>query len=44
MSPHCTDPRHMSIADFDALFAELDNAGRWGDDDALGTLNPIAVF
>ena len=33
------DTGRMSVADFDALFAELDNTGRWGDDDALGTLN-----
>ncbi len=29
----------MSVDDFDALFAELDNSGRWGADDSLGTLN-----
>ena len=33
---------HMSVADFDALFAELDNSGRWGADDGLGTLNLLA--
>lgn len=32
----------MSEADFDALFAELDNSGRWGDNDGLGTLNLLA--
>lgn len=31
----------MSVADFDALFAELDNTGRWGPNDGLGTLNLI---
>ena len=36
------DPGRMSVADFDAPFAELDNSGRWGDDDALGTLNLLA--
>lgn len=29
----------MNVDDFDALFAELDNSGRWGADDSLGTLN-----
>ena len=33
------DTGRMSVGDFDVLFAELDNTGRWGDDDALGTLN-----
>jgi len=28
-------------ADFTAAFAEVDNAGRWGEDDELGTLNHI---
>ena len=32
----------MTVVDFDALFAEVDNAGRWGGDDALGTLNLLA--
>jgi len=30
-----------SEAELDALFEELDNAGRWGKDDELGTLNLI---
>jgi kynurenine formamidase len=30
-----------SEAQLDALFTELDNAGRWGADDELGTLNYI---
>lgn len=30
-----------SEAELDALFEELDNAGRWGRDDELGTLNFI---
>jgi kynurenine formamidase len=30
-----------SEAELDALFEELDNAGRWGKDDELGTLNYI---
>jgi len=30
-----------SEAELDALFEELDNAGRWGPDDQLGTLNFI---
>ena len=29
----------MSVADFEALFAEIDNSGRWGADDSRGTLN-----
>jgi kynurenine formamidase len=29
----------LSVADFDALFEELDNSGRWGPEDGLGTLN-----
>lgn len=36
------DLERMSVADFDALFAELDNSGRWGPDDGLGTLNLLA--
>lgn len=30
-----------SESELDALFDEVDNAGRWGDDDELGTLNFI---
>lgn len=30
-----------SEAELDSLFDELDNAGRWGEDDQLGTLNLI---
>ena len=29
----------MTVADFESLFAEIDNSGRWGDDDSRGTLN-----
>lgn len=31
----------MARADFDALFKQVDNAGRWGADDERGTLNLI---
>jgi kynurenine formamidase len=33
--------RFPSEAELDALFDEVDNAGRWGEDDELGTLNLI---
>jgi kynurenine formamidase len=29
----------MTVGEFDALFAEIDNSGRWGPDDTMGTLN-----
>lgn len=31
----------MSLAEYEALFERVNNAGRWGKDDALGTLNHI---
>jgi kynurenine formamidase len=31
----------MSRVEFDALFARVNNAGRWGDTDRLGTLNLV---
>lgn len=31
----------MTAADYAALFAKVNNTGRWGKDDALGTLNHI---
>ena len=35
------DVRPMARAEFDALLATVDNAGRWGDQDERGTLNLI---
>jgi kynurenine formamidase len=35
------DIRPMARAEFDALFARVNNAGRWGADDELGTLNLV---
>lgn len=34
-------PAGMTAAQYDALYGAVDNAGRWGADDALGTLNHI---
>ena len=34
-------PPTLSTAEFDALFEQLSNWGRWGDDDQQGTLNLI---
>ena len=31
-------------AQYDAWFDELSNWGRWGPEDELGALNPIATF
>ena len=31
----------QTLAEFEELFAEVSNWGRWGDDDELGTLNLI---
>ncbi len=35
------DPTKMSAAEFDKLFNQVKNWGRWGKDDALGTMNLI---
>jgi kynurenine formamidase len=35
------DPTKMSAAEFDKLFKQINNWGRWGKDDALGTMNLI---
>ena len=35
------EPTHMTAAEFDALFKKNNNWGRWGKDDAMGTLNLI---
>jgi len=35
------DPTRMSAAEFDKLFKQISNWGRWGKDDALGTMNLI---
>lgn len=37
------DPSPMTRAQFDALFARTDNAGRWGADDSRGTLNLVSA-
>jgi kynurenine formamidase len=34
-------PTKMSAAEFDQLFKEINNWGRWGKDDVLGTINLI---
>ncbi len=34
-------PTKMSAAEFDHLFKEINNWGRWGKDDTLGTVNLI---
>lgn len=34
-------PHHLSQSEFDALFKQLSNWGRWGKDDELGTVNLI---
>lgn len=36
-----TTPSHMTNAEFDQLFKEICNWGRWGSDDQLGTLHYI---
>jgi kynurenine formamidase len=41
MIPTQTAPSRISGADFDKLFQEVCNWGRWGADDELGTLNYI---
>jgi kynurenine formamidase len=32
---------NVSLQDFEAIFSDVSNWGRWGDDDVLGTLNHI---
>jgi len=34
-------PHHLSKSEFDALFKQLSNWGRWGKNDGLGTVNLI---
>src|SRR5260370_18306392 len=34
-------PTKMSAVEFDQLFKEINNWGRWGKDDTLGTINLI---
>jgi kynurenine formamidase len=34
---------HVSAAEFKALFREVSNWGRWGDDDERGTLNELST-
>src|SRR5579872_1931973 len=41
MSSSQTAPKRISRAEFDKLFQELSNWGRWGADDERGTLNYI---
>ncbi len=39
---HAQEPRApRNIAEFDAMFQEINNWGRWGADDELGTMNLI---
>jgi kynurenine formamidase len=38
---HTTPPARVTLAEFDALFEQVKNWGRWGPDDQLGTLNLI---
>lgn len=38
---HPTPARPVSTAEFESLFAKLNNAGRWGSDDDKGTLHFI---
>ena len=35
------EPTKMTAAEFDKLFKQINNWGRWGKDDALGTMNLI---
>ncbi|MDP6580542.1 MAG: cyclase family protein [Vicinamibacterales bacterium] len=35
--------RPRNVEEFDAMFQELNNWGRWGDDDELGTMNLITA-
>ncbi len=35
--------RHMSVEEFDSLFASLNNGGRWGPDDERGTVNYLTA-
>jgi kynurenine formamidase len=36
-------PAGMTAAEYDELFASVNNAGRWGQDDARGTLNHMTA-
>ena len=40
-APKTAAPRHLSKSEFDTLFTQLSNWGRWGKDDQLGTVNLI---
>ena len=41
MTRSLTPPAPVTLAAFDAMFEQLKNWGRWGEDDELGTLNYI---
>jgi kynurenine formamidase len=41
LAQQATPPQPLSAADFDVMFNELSNWGRWGADDQRGTLNLI---